>query len=346
MPTTRGLETSRVAWVDYAKGLCIIMVVMMHSTLGVELAVERQGFMHYVVEFARPFRMPDFFLISGLFVSQVIDRPWRLYLDRKVVHFAYFYVLWTAIQFVFKTPGIASDHGWHYVGLMYLQSFIEPFGTLWFIYLLPIFFLVTRITRQLPSTLIWIIAAALEMAHVSTGWTVIDEFASRFFFFYAGFRCAPTIFAVAANAEAHPRFATGGLIVWAAVNGAVVASDTAGMPGISLALGLAGALAIVVSGVLLARIGQLGALRFAGQQSIIVYLAFFLPMAFTRTVLIKSGLIASVGLMSIIVTTIGVLVPFAMWQVAIRTGLHFLFERPKRFWLPSTPRMADKHAAA
>ena len=27
---------SRVDWVDYAKGFCIIMVVMMHSTLGVE----------------------------------------------------------------------------------------------------------------------------------------------------------------------------------------------------------------------------------------------------------------------------------------------------------------------
>ena len=29
-------QTSRIDWVDYAKGFCIIMVVMMHSTLGVE----------------------------------------------------------------------------------------------------------------------------------------------------------------------------------------------------------------------------------------------------------------------------------------------------------------------
>jgi uncharacterized membrane protein YcfT len=29
---------ARVDWVDYAKGFCIIMVVMMHSTLGVEQA--------------------------------------------------------------------------------------------------------------------------------------------------------------------------------------------------------------------------------------------------------------------------------------------------------------------
>jgi uncharacterized membrane protein YcfT len=29
---------ARVDWVDYAKGICIVMVVMMHSVLGVELA--------------------------------------------------------------------------------------------------------------------------------------------------------------------------------------------------------------------------------------------------------------------------------------------------------------------
>ena len=54
--------------------------------------------------FAKPFRMPDFFLISGLFLAVVIDRDWRTYLDRKVVHFAYFYVLWVTIQFGFKAP--------------------------------------------------------------------------------------------------------------------------------------------------------------------------------------------------------------------------------------------------
>src|SRR5438874_9950599 len=82
---------SRVDWVDYAKGFCIVMVVMMHSTLGVEATAGEQSWMHALVAFAKPFRMPDFFLISGLFLARVIERDWRPYLDRKVVHFAYFY---------------------------------------------------------------------------------------------------------------------------------------------------------------------------------------------------------------------------------------------------------------
>src|SRR5205085_7110091 len=88
MHTNWTAADGRVDWVDYAKGICIVMVVMMHSTLGMELAAGREGFMHVVVEFARPFRMPDFFMISGLFLARVIDRNWRTYLDRKVVHFA------------------------------------------------------------------------------------------------------------------------------------------------------------------------------------------------------------------------------------------------------------------
>jgi uncharacterized membrane protein YcfT len=119
--------------------------------------------------------MPDFFLISGLFLSVVIDRDWRTYLDRKVVHFAYFYVLWLTIQFGFKAPGFAAETGWTHAGLLYLESFTEPFGTLWFIYLLPVFFVVTKATRRMPPLAIWGVAALLEMAHVVTGWTVIDK---------------------------------------------------------------------------------------------------------------------------------------------------------------------------
>ncbi len=102
---TRG---QRIDWVDYAKGICIILVVMMHSTIGLEHAAGAQGWMHNVVEFAKPFRMPDFFLLSGLFVASVIDRDWKTYLDRKVVHFAYFYILWMTIQFAFKAPALGA----------------------------------------------------------------------------------------------------------------------------------------------------------------------------------------------------------------------------------------------
>src|SRR6202030_3932698 len=101
------------------------------------------------------------------------------YLDRKVVHFVYFYLLWTAIQFAVKAPLFVHEYGPLSTIWLYAESFIEPFGTLWFIYLLPIFFVVTKLARTLriPAALVWLAAAALESAPIATGSTVIDEFA-------------------------------------------------------------------------------------------------------------------------------------------------------------------------
>ena len=340
--TTAHLTTAapgRIDWVDYAKGICIILVVMMHSVLGVENAAGQTGFMHYVVEFARPFRMPDFFLISGLFLAVVIDRDWRTYLDRKVVHFAYFYVLWLTIQFAFKSPSYAADAGWAHVAYMYALSFIDPFGTLWFIYLLPIFFVVTKLTRKVPAYVIWPIAAALEMAHIFTEWTVIDEFASRFVYFYSGYLFASTIFAFSARAAEHPKLALAGLALWAVINAALVATGLATWPVISLVLGFAGAGAIIVTATLLAKMRWLDGIRFCGEHSIVIYLAFFLPMVVTRIVLLRyAAPYLDIGTIALMVNIAGVLGALLIWRIAIKAGATFLFERPDAFWI--APRKA------
>jgi uncharacterized membrane protein YcfT len=340
-----GPAGDRVDWVDYAKGICIVMVVMMHSVLGVELAAGQTGFMHLVVMFAKPFRMPDFFLISGLFISVVIDRDWRIYLDRKVVHFAYFYVLWVTIQFGFKAPGFAAETSWSHVGYLYLESFIEPFGTLWFIYLLPIFFVVIKATRRVPAPVIWVVAALLEMAHVSTGWTVIDEFAARFVYIYSGYLFAPYVFALADRVRTYPALALAGLALWAMVNGGLVKFGYSEWPLVSLALGLAGACAIIALGTLLARMQWLGFLRFCGENSIVIYLAFFLPMATTRTLLLHTGLAHDIGTVSLIVTIAGVVGALLIWCVALAAGANFLFERPAAFWIAPKKPHATLQAA-
>jgi uncharacterized membrane protein YcfT len=331
----------RIDWVDYAKGICIVMVVMMHSVLGVEAAAGQTGFMHLVVMFAKPFRMPDFFLISGLFLSVVIDRDWRTYLDRKVVHFAYFYLLWVTIQFGFKAPSFAAETSWTHAGFLYLESFIEPFGTLWFIYLLPVFFVVTKATRRMPPLPIWGVAALLEMAHIATGWTVIDEFCARFVYFYSGYLFADYVFALSDRARARPELALAGLALWALVNGSLVKFGFSEWPLISLALGLAGAGAIITIGTLLARAHWLTFLRFFGEHSIVIYLAFFLPMATTRTLLLKTGLIRDIGMISLVVTIVGVAGALAIWRIALGAGANFLFERPAAFWIaPKKPSKA------
>lgn len=322
------IDKNRVAWVDYAKGFCIVMVVMMHSTLGVEKAAGIDGWMNYVVAFAKPFRMPDFFMISGLFLANVIDRDWRTYADRKVVHFAYFYVLWLAIQFAFKAPGMIADVGSAETLRQFALAFIDPFGTLWFIYLLPVFFVTAKVLRRVPWQLVWIAAAALEIADIQTGWVLPDEFASRFVYFYSGYIFAPLIFRLAARVIARPREAAFGLILWALAEAAIVFGGYSELPFVSLALGMVGAVAVVTFSALLSKAGAMAPLRYFGQNSIVIYLAFFLPMAATRTLLLKTGIIPDIGTISVLVTAVAVVVPILLFWAVRGTPFRFLFERP------------------
>lgn len=319
----------RVDWVDVAKGVCIIMVVMMHSTLGVEKAADAPGWMGYVVEFARPFRMPDFFLIAGLFLSRRIDGPWRLFLDRKVLHFAYFYVLWLTIQFAFKAPGMLAEMGWDGLAREYLMGFIEPWGTLWFIYLLAVFLLATRLLKNVPWIIVWLGAAALEIAHVNTGSVLIDEFASRFVYFYSGYVFARYVFALAEEATADRGMALTGLALWAMVEAFAVFHGYGDLPFVSLGLGLLGALAVVTAATQIAQTRVAPAFRWLGEHSIVIYLAFFLPMATARAVLLKTGIIPDLGTISVIVTACGVIFPLVLFWIVRNTPARFLFDRPE-----------------
>ena len=110
------------------------------------------------------------------------------------------------------------------VGWLYIESFWEPFGTLWFIYLLPIFFVVTKLAHsfRVPPIAVWLVGAALEIAQIHTGFTVIDEFASRFVYFYTGYLFAPRIFALAARWREFPEAMLVGHRSLGAVNGLLV----------------------------------------------------------------------------------------------------------------------------
>jgi uncharacterized membrane protein YcfT len=200
---------------------------------------------------------------------------------------------------------------------------------------------VIKATRRMPAPLIWNVAALLEMAHIATGWTVIDEFCARFVYIYSGYLFAPYVFALSDRARAHPALALAALALWALVDGGLVALGCSEWPLVSLALGLAGAGAIITIGTLLARMQWLRFLRFCGEHSIVIYLAFFLPMAATRTLLLRTALVHDVGTVSLVVTIVGVVGALLIWCAALVAGANFLFERPAAFWIaPKKPRAA------
>ncbi len=334
-------HTERLSWVDTAKGMSIILVVMMYSVFNVGQDAEGVGLFHYIIGFATPFRMPEFFLISGLFLDQVLSRSWKAYADRRVVHYLYFYAVWAVIHIVLKV-GIMSADPVTAAGYL-LWAIVEPYGVLWFIYLLAAFSLATKFFYELkaPRWIVLALAAAFQMSPVHTGSYLIDQFAEYFVYFYAGYMFAPWIFRIVDLALRHIALTLGALLAYAAVNTALVFSTGyavlpehiqmgyAALPGLHLILALAGSLALCVTAALVSRLPFMAWLSWLGERSIVVYLVFVLPMSFARIALGKLGLISDVTLSSLIVMVTAILASIALYLLVQWTGRgKFLFERP------------------
>jgi uncharacterized membrane protein YcfT len=341
VPTSDTGHQTRLDWVDVGKGICILLVVTMHSTLGVGEALGREGFMHTFVAFTKPFRMPDFFLFSGFLAAGTLHWPWRKFLDRKVLHFAYFYLLWLAILVALKSG--ALGFGSAQAGIrFFLASLLEPFSTLWFIHVLPLFFLVARWSKVLPAWLVLVVAASLHsvaamrpdglpfaMASKLTGWFAIDSFSLFLIYFLIGVRGHALIRALAERIARRPLQALMALGLWLFAYAIAWRCGITDLPGLTLLFGLAGALAILALAVLLAMSAMASPLAYCGRQSLAIYLAFVIPMVGMRELLVRTGLTGmDAGIFSLIVTTGAAIGPLIAVVVARRIGLSFLFERP------------------
>ena len=207
---------SRVPWVDFAKTWSIALVVVMHATVDVGLQIGGTGWLHSVVAFAKPFRMPNFFLVSGLFLGRIVDRPWREFLDKRVLHFVYFYALWLFIELLTKAVhlGIANPPA---LLATYFWSFVEPFSSMWFIQVLPFFYVAARLVRRLPVPFVLVAAVALHILAAAypsgsvyalyatmTPSTIVNSFCMFFVYFLAGHLYRDRLFAFAKWATPGP----------------------------------------------------------------------------------------------------------------------------------------------
>lgn len=330
---------SRVKWVDYAKGICIILVVMFHTVNYVHGVFDARGWLQPVVDFARPFRIPDFFLISGLFLSRTINAPSAKYFDKKVVHFIYFYLLWLTIQSVILNFNALVDAP-RWFAKQWLIHLIEPAGSLWFVHMLAIFYTVTRVFRKLPPPVLVLGALILQSAY-QLGWFhtesgVIENFSERYVYFLIGFAFAPAIFAFADRASDRPGLIAGIVLAWGIGNWIAVQNDLHNhFPG-AFIMGLLGATAVCCVSALLSRFNLLTIVRYCGQNSIVIYLTYAIPLTGSILVMKQFGLpLNDPGTASALALTASVGLPLVFHLLVKNTPARILYERPK--WVSINP---------
>lgn len=177
-PTTTPLrESSRLAWPDIAKGACILLVVLHHSTklfvadlvpteldwVGLGWAGATSGL--------KPIRMPLFFLISGLFAANALTRPWAAARERIVGGY-WLYAVWlTVFAGVYSVdtvmPANRTQDLRDYVGELAWAA-----TSMWFLYALVAYFVAAKALRVLPAPLV--LGAALVVS-LSTQWAPFEE---------------------------------------------------------------------------------------------------------------------------------------------------------------------------
>ncbi|MCA0424310.1 MAG: hypothetical protein LCH61_13490, partial [Proteobacteria bacterium] len=169
---------------------------------------------------------------------------------------------------------------------------------------------------------------AYMMAATLTGNTAIDSFALFTVFFLIGHYARAPIFALAAFVRANPGAGMVMLAPWALMNWFAVVRGWLDVPGATFIFGLAGALAVIVFSVLLSRIPVFNWLAMLGRNSLVVYLAYALPLAAVRMMLLRADMIDDPGLIAAVVTLAALAIPLGLAKVGPRIGLGFLFRRP------------------
>ncbi|WP_448518558.1 acyltransferase family protein [Rhodoflexus sp.] len=133
--------TRRLDWIDYARGIAIIMVVYRHAYEGVshmDIGSDLPYGAYLLQESTFNLRMPMFFIVAGIFVrSSLAKRGWTAFTRYKLQTLLYPYLIWTTIQVtvqILAAPYTNFQQDWSgYLDILYQPRELVQF---WFLYAL------------------------------------------------------------------------------------------------------------------------------------------------------------------------------------------------------------------
>ena len=134
------LSNSRYAWIDYAKGICIILVTFRHVQEGLHEAGTAYAYpaLKFADVFFFSFRMPLFFIVSGIFLGGTLRKnSVTQYISGRFRTLVWPLLLWGCIQItlqlIFKKYVNVDRIPFDYVNLLIKPRAIEQF---WYLHTL------------------------------------------------------------------------------------------------------------------------------------------------------------------------------------------------------------------
>lgn len=160
-------DKKRIEWVDFLKGLGILLVVYGHVILGVHDA--KIGFTgidyHLQSSFIYTLHMPLFFFLSGLFAEKWAQRSISVAFKQKALTLLVPYFIWGIIQGTIMTIlSSVTNNSISWNNILLLP--IKPFAQFWFLYdlffIFIFYYLLKRVTNNNFILVIAIVLAILS----------------------------------------------------------------------------------------------------------------------------------------------------------------------------------------
>lgn len=180
------LATGRIGWIDIARGVGIVLVVVGHverGLVGARIATDPSWQLFDLALYS--FHMPLFMLLAGLNVPQSLAKGRLTFLRGKLRTIAYPYLLWSLIHgslLALLAGATNRVHGWSALGAIAWQP-IAPF---WFLYALMVYMLVVSFTGMRAVLLVPLALMGTLSSQFLTGDSIAHQLCYQAIFFAAG----------------------------------------------------------------------------------------------------------------------------------------------------------------
>jgi fucose 4-O-acetylase-like acetyltransferase len=149
----------RIAWVDYAKGVGIVLVVVGHTLRGLQKTPVHVPGWEFADAWIYAFHMPLFFFLAGLFVEHSCRGSLGQFIDGKARRILWPYFVWTILQEAFRHLVGSSP-----LGVAELWTIIfRPVMQFWFLYVLFLLLVLYATWRKVGGPWQWFIALAFAL---------------------------------------------------------------------------------------------------------------------------------------------------------------------------------------
>ena len=131
-------SSGRLEWINAIKATCIALVVLLHVSQWI-YTLNDNSLWYSICLFLQPFRIPVFFLVSGILAfNSIYNKKSKAFLRAKRIFSVY--IVWTTVmtlRLYFTNDGGDAPEIYHYI-----VNFLIP-GHYWYIWALPFFYLIS-----------------------------------------------------------------------------------------------------------------------------------------------------------------------------------------------------------